>query len=309
MSLKLSQPWTGRDDGPGSEHARWHNTIETLGESVPDLTGATALLGFASDEGVQRNKGRVGAADGPEAIRSSLGSLARHTTDRIVDAGSIHVDHTDLESAQEEYGRRATEILNAGGFVIGLGGGHEITYASYCGLANHISSGTIGIINIDAHFDLRDADRATSGTGFSQIAHDEKQAGRPFHYAILGVSRPNNTAYLFEKATSLGVDMVADTELIDSAQPAIDMVENFARKVDHLYLTIDLDALPAEVAPGVSAPATLGVSLATVFHIMTAVKATGKLRIADIAEYNPRFDIDARTARIAARLTDELTNK
>ena len=93
--------WTGRDDGPGREHARWHSVIEGLdpreasgagtgagagvsgsgsgaGAGVASGAGAAglALLGFASDEGVERNGGRRGAAAGPAAIRSALASLA-----------------------------------------------------------------------------------------------------------------------------------------------------------------------------------------------------------------------------------------
>ncbi|TKW75226.1 MAG: formimidoylglutamase, partial [Staphylococcus hominis] len=54
--------WTGRDDGPGAEHARWHSEVSTNAEPHE---GAVHLIGFASDEGVERNGGRQGAAQGP----------------------------------------------------------------------------------------------------------------------------------------------------------------------------------------------------------------------------------------------------
>jgi formiminoglutamase len=76
----------------------------------------------------------------------------------------------------------------------------------------------------------------------------------------------------------------------------------FADKVDWLYLTVCLDVLPAAVAPGVSAPAAFGVALHTVEALIDAVKATGKLKLADIAELNPAVDPDGRTARVAARI-------
>jgi len=53
--------WSGRSDGPGAEHARWHSVINQA-ESAP-----VTLLGFASDEGVLRNGGRPGAPAGPAA--------------------------------------------------------------------------------------------------------------------------------------------------------------------------------------------------------------------------------------------------
>ena len=69
-------PWAGRVDGPGPEHARWHSVVRgwAPGESLPE--GAVVLVGFASDEGVRRNGGRVGAAAGPAALRQALASLS-----------------------------------------------------------------------------------------------------------------------------------------------------------------------------------------------------------------------------------------
>lgn len=56
---RAPQLGNGRDDGPGLEHLRWHHAVGS-GDS-----GDIAFLGFRSDEGVRRHKGRPGAADGP----------------------------------------------------------------------------------------------------------------------------------------------------------------------------------------------------------------------------------------------------
>jgi formiminoglutamase len=81
----------------------------------------------------------------------------------------------------------------------------------------------------------------------------------------------------------------------------------FVASVDRIHLSIDLDVLPAAVAPGVSAPAARGVSLEVVECLIGDLLVSGKLMLADIAEYNPNFDIDQRTARVAARLVAYLT--
>ena len=66
-----SFPCHARDDGPGAEHARWFTTIIDA-EAEPVPPNAITLVGFASDTGVARNHGRVGAATGPTAIREAL---------------------------------------------------------------------------------------------------------------------------------------------------------------------------------------------------------------------------------------------
>jgi formiminoglutamase len=82
-------------------------------------------------------------------------------------------------------------------------------------------------------------------------------------------------------------------------------VEEFTAQLDVLYLTIDLDVLPAAVAPGVSAPAAHGVPLPLIAAAVRAAAATGKLALLDVVELNPSLDVDSRTARAAARLIDD----
>jgi formiminoglutamase len=117
----------------------------------------------------------------------------------------------------------------------------------------------IGIINFDAHFDIREAAEATSGTPFAQIAADCASAGRPFHYLCLGVAEPSNTQALFARAGQLGVQWLLDSALHQAGLAnAQRTVQDFIDQVDIVYLTIDLDVLPASVMPAVSAPAAMG---------------------------------------------------
>ena len=80
------------------------------------------------------------------------------------------------------------------------------------------------------------------------------------------------------------------------------MLAHDLAQCDAVYLTVDIDVLPGAVAPGVSAPAPLGVPLAQVERVVDAVLASGKLVAADLAEFNPAFDRDGLTAKVVARL-------
>ncbi|WP_163577261.1 formimidoylglutamase [Halomonas faecis] len=302
--------WQGRTDPePGSD--RWHQKIQPLTEGAAP---GCVLLGFESDAGVARNQGRTGAAAGPNALRRALGPLAWHRTGPAYEAGNVSCEGDALEAAQQRLADRLAPLLEAEHLPIVLGGGHEVAYASWCGLARHLQAShdpapRVGIINLDAHFDLRDpAHVRSSGTPFAQIADDCARRGWPFRYACLGVSRAANTRALFSRATELGA-LVREDRDIDARrlEPIIRDVQRFMMRCDHLYLTIDLDVLPAAEAPGVSAPAARGVSLALLEPLVEAVRDSGKLRLADLAELNPALDIDGRTARAAARLVHLLT--
>jgi formiminoglutamase len=315
------EPWLGRNDGDSAEHRRWWQAVrpytrEALAAAVAAHDGARSrpavLLGFRSEEGVRRNKGRLGAAEGPGAIRAALGPLAFHLDREVFDAGDVAVvtggDEFpgDLEGGQDRFGAALAAALDAGALTVGLGGGHETAYASYVGLVQSERTGgaRVGVLNLDAHFDLRNEDRATSGTPFLQMARAEAAEGRELQYAALGISQPNNTRALFQRADELRVRYLLDE--YTTRETAESFVEDFLADLDAVYLTIDLDVLPAAAAPGVSAPAAVGVPLEVIIAVVRRVVASGKLLHADIAELNPAFDLDGRTARVAARLVATL---
>jgi formiminoglutamase len=292
--------WTGRDDGPGPQHLRWHSAISLDVDSTP---GATAFVGFRSDEGVRRNHGRPGAAHGPAALRGALGSMALNRPVRAFDAGDVAVTDANLEAGQQRLGKAVTGLLNAGHFVTVLGGGHEVAFGSYLGIADSTRLPTgvqLGVLNLDAHFDLRRDPIPSSGTPFRQMSEHAAAHGRAFDYAVLGISQPSNTAALFATADALGCRYLMDDQCDRAAAEAF--VTEFLDSVDIVHLTIDLDVLPAAVAPGVSAPAAYGVSLEVIQRACDVVARSGKLALLDVAELNPGHDIDNRTARTAARL-------
>lgn len=302
--------WQGRQDPEDGELAlRWHDKVLPWTAEAQDSAGVV-LLGFACDEGVSRNKGRIGAAGAPQAVRKLLANTAWHLNRPVYDGGDVSCPDGDLDAAHGRLAERVAAALDLGHFPLVLGGGHEVAFGSWSGLNSHLSgSGKVGIINLDAHFDLRmKQDLASSGTPFFQIAEQCAAQGTQFHYACLGVAETANTQALFARADELGVWYVKDEAMSERALPTLlSGLDAFIADCDHLYLTIDLDVLPAAVMPGVSAPAARGVELAVIEPLIAHIRASGKLRLADLAEYNPTLDQDNRSARVAARLVHLLT--
>ncbi len=308
--------WTGRDDHEeGLGPWRWHQAMRAWRGAEPDSSanGPIVLAGFACDAGVRRNHGRAGAAAGPAVLRAALANIPLHGALALRDAGDISQGETesdgggDLEALQTEYATLIEQILRAGAHPIGLGGGHEIAWASWSGLIASLGPAPrgqrVGIVNFDAHFDLRAGEPATSGTPFRQIAEQCRLSGRKFDYFCAGVSRFANTRALFERADDLGVCYLLDEQLTETAaELARTALAAFLAPLDVVYLTFCLDVLPGSAAPGVSAPAARGVALDVLEPLVDQVLASERVRVADIAEFNPRYDVDARTARVAARL-------
>jgi formiminoglutamase len=307
--------WEGRTDyTDGVLGLRWHQILKQL-----DLTqslhrsGAVrnvAFLGFCSDEGVRRNLGRLGAQQGPDQIRKAMASLPLHFDQEklaIFDAGNIICPSQQLEKSQILLGQKVNQLLSLGFLPVLLGGGHEIAYGHYLGLhqfLQHNQKGGLGIINIDAHFDLRTYEvECSSGTPFRQIADLRRHHSLPFHYMCLGIQHTGNTRSLFDAAHRLNVRYVLAEDMREAQLEEVRLrLLNWMHEKEYIYLSIDLDAIAAAHAPGVSAPSPFGLDPWLVRMLLQEVVQSGKLLSLDIAELCPTHDQDSKTAKLAAHL-------
>ena len=304
VTVTSPQDWTGRidpEDGPAA--IRLHQLVR------PD--GERAVIGFACDAGVARNKGRPGAKDGPAALRRALANLAAPAEGRtFADLGDVRVSGDALEAGQDTLANKIADALKRHDRLVVLGGGHETAFASYQGLRKRYPEARIGILNLDAHLDLRLPGEAggSSGTPFAQIrALDPKR----FDYLCVGYADEANTQALKTRAEDWGVSLVRDHELIADPSAANRAISELIARNDHLYLTIDIDVLSHFQAPGVSAPAARGVPLSTIeqivsFALTAAAESNSRLALADLVELCPARDQDDMTAKTAALLARRL---
>jgi formiminoglutamase len=221
----------------------------------------------------------------------------------LFDGGDVVCDADHLEAAQAELEHRVCSFMKARHLPIVLGGGHEVAYGTGGGVfaANPIAT-RIGIVNIDAHLDLRVGPARNSGTSFADLATRAVAERREVHYMCIGVAESSNTEALFNRARSHGASWIFDCDVRRSVDDAVKALLSFVDRCDAIYLSIDMDALPSHEAPGVSAPASLGIPFEVVLTLAKSLAQSEKMCAVDIAEVNPRLDIDNRTARLAARL-------
>ncbi len=298
--------WTGRLSGKGlylHENIRYL-PLDTSRET--DIRPAIALLGYACDEGIRRNQGRPGAAKGADAIRHQLGRMPMHLDERIMlfDAGSIGCTDNDLEGAQNDLTLAVSQLLELHYYPIVIGGGHDMAYGHFNGLIRQHQNKSIGIINFDAHFDLRRNETGNnSGTPFYQIASDCQAGGLDFRYLCLGIRRDANDRELFQTAEQFGVDFINAKQFALHRLVQIEReILQFISEVDAIYVTIDLDGFSSAYAPGVSSPSPMGFSPDIVLESLKIILDSTKTIGIDIAEMNPEYDADGLTAKLGASL-------
>ncbi|WP_274307500.1 formimidoylglutamase [Solibacillus daqui] len=294
--------WQGRiDHHTEPAYFRYHQVVQ-LAETAHQ--GKIGLVGFVCDEGVRRNNGRVGAKEAPHALRKQLAPLPwRHSIveNTLVDFGDIICEGHALELAQQELGDKVADILKSGKAIV-LGGGHETLYGQYLGVRKAVgANASIGLLNIDAHFDLRSYDNQTSsGTMFKQILDEDPDA----HYFVCGIQQFGNTTALFNTADQYNVQYFID-EQMDSAV-FLSQLNQFMDTHDVLLVTLCMDVLNAAEAPGVSAPSPFGLSALKVRDILRRIAANKKTVSFSICEVNPSLDENHRTAKLGAYFINEV---
>lgn len=299
--------WNGRYDGDGDDDLRLWQVVDSV-THIPTAVGGTpsyGLVGFQSDEGVHRNHGRTGASQAPDCIRGALANVPYNTSYSILDTGNIPCVGQDLETAQEHLAQRVCTLVSNHHVPIVMGGGHETSFGALLGVHQAIPpTHKIGIINFDAHFDLRHTpdNSPTSGTPFWDVYRTFDTGGRGFHYFCMGIAKSGNTSALFKRAQDLNVAYCTDTECHMSPHTCIQRLVDFVKSMDCVYITIDMDTFCAGVAMGVSAVNPMGIAPAFVELCLQRIRENTPVVGLDVVELNPKYDKDAITARLAGRM-------
>lgn len=271
---------------------------------APDEPARVVVIGFPSDEGVRRNGGRPGAAVGPAAIRAALYRLTPDATSpeaftalvaRTRDLGDVVVSG-DVEADQALLGELLAPHLAAGAVTIVLGGGHETAYGHF--LAHAAAAPRVHILNWDAHADVRPLPdgRAHSGSPFRQAL--EHPSGSCASYTVAGL-----------QPASLAASHLAYVREHGSAHFRAEVTPELAARLYGALPTLvsfDMDAVDRSQAPGVSAPATDGLSASTWLMAARLAGRTPSVRGVDVVELSPPFDQDGQTAALAARTVWEV---
>ncbi len=272
-----------------------------------------ALLGVPDDTGVALNRGRVGAADGPTALRRALAKYGtsydagreRDLAVRVFDAGDVEprVDNDATIALQETHHRvtkAAAALHERGLIVLGIGGGHDLTFPMVRALSQHEGK-AVGGMNLDPHLDVRDA--LGSGMPFRSLI--ESGFVDAHRFTELGTGRFCNTQSHVEYLLEAGGQIVIDKELLQNETECVDAA--FARAKGHdgtgsMFVSIDLDCLRAGNAPGVSALNPNGLDVGVAQRLAERAGRESAVKHFDIMELSPPNDIEGRTARIAALL-------
>ncbi len=240
---------------------------------------------------------------GPDAIRQATDSERSHSyplsigdrasspkplSKRITleDVGDLEVVLRMPDAAAIDISEACAKLATRPSSLVFLGGDHFITYPIMKGLKRGRPS-KYGLVYLDAHADLY------SDMGGYQLSH-ATTVRRIIDNGIVKTS--DIVAYDIRSAVP------EQREELDgySKSPVSARITELGQRVDILYVSIDLDVLAPQTAPGVSHPESGGLSMEELVKLLQVAFSTGKVKYADIVELNPLVDSTGITA-IAAR--------
>lgn len=291
--------------------------IKNIIKPWDNLSTDVIIVGAPFDYAITLGGGRRGAAKAPEAIRNQLKKYGTtFNIDRninledlkVSDAGNVKVAKRDVHKTHARIEEVLTNLLKLDFTIIVLGGGHDITYANVKALKNVYSE--VGGINFDSHFDVREVvdNKITSGTPFRRLLEEKIIEGKNF--VEMGshdnLNSKNYLDYLHKKR--------ANIIYFDSIRRSgIKLLTNLAfsvstKHVDAAFCSIDIDCMAQCYAPGCSAPDSHGLNPEQIREAAYLVGANKKVKLLDIVEVNPKYDIDERTSRLAASIIISFLN-
>jgi arginase len=288
------------------------------------------ILGVPMDMGQNRR----GVDMGPSAIRyAGLQEHLQRLGYTVYDCGNLDVPVVEevterepnaryVEAVAEVCNRIYQEILTCmaeDDFAIVLGGDHSISIGSIAAMARRQPT---GVIWVDAHGDFNTPETSPSGNVhgmpvaalIGQGAPSLVNVGyagaklQPSQIVMIGVRDldPEERARLAESHISVFTMTEIDEHgIAEVTRRALDRL-NF---MDVLHVSLDMDALDPEDAPGVGTPVRGGISYREAHLLMEILAHSGKVRSLDIVEINPILDERNQTAETAVALAASLLGK
>lgn len=295
---------------------------------------ALTIVGVPVEEGA----GRAGAAMGPRALRTAglRGELAALGHD-IEDLGDLALPgelparpdglvnaHRFAEVAgwSRTLAAAAGDILARGRMPVVIGGDHSLAMGSVAAVARHCASvgRELFVLWLDAHADFNTPATSPSGNmhgmsaamltrepGLEDVLGAMQTAGlAPANLFLFGIRSIDRAER--DLLSRRGVD-VTDMRLIDEFGTAVmirRIIDHVAARAGWLHVSLDVDFLDPEIAPGVGTPVPGGASYREAHLIMELLHESGLVGSLDVVELNPFLDDRGRSAILLVDLVASL---
>jgi formiminoglutamase len=252
-----------------------------------------------------------GAVFAPGSIRKALQAFSTYSIEEdvdlicdIYDLGDIQMHVTNTVESQNRIYETFSTVLKAHSefLPIVLGGDNSVTFPSIKAFAE--AKGKVGVIQFDAHHDVRNLEDGgpSNGTPFRSLLETKTIEGK--HLAQIGIRDFSNSKIYRQYCEDHGVSIytmkaVRSREITDILKESIDRMK---KDVDVIYVSLDMDVIDQSQAPGCPAIGPGGMDSYTLFEAMSFLGEQQIVKGLEIVEIDPTVDFRDMTSRIAAHV-------
>jgi arginase len=284
-----------------------------------------AVIGAPLDLGA----GRRGVDMGPSAIRYA--GLDKQLADklgvRVTDSGNVISPVVETTAMGDAHARYLSQILDLcdrlsvlvadtaerGAFPLVLGGDHSVALGSLVGMAKVRGAG--GVVWIDAHGDLNSPATSPSGNVHGMVlAAALGLAGDSFardgwplpaveagKLALVGVRSLDEGERKLLNGMDVKVFTMSEVDRL-GIEPCMREALAHASGAAFLHVSLDMDVVDPDYAPGVGTPVRGGLSYREAHLAMETVARSGQIDSMDVVEVNPILDRENATGQLAVEL-------
>lgn len=283
-----------------------------------------SVLGVPTDYGVNRR----GVDMGPSAVRyAGLVDELEEIGVSVTDRGDVNArpscpieceEPSLFEEIRDVTGRVADSVAEAAHDSVPLvvGGDHSVSIGSVKGSSRDADT---GVLWLDAHGDFNTPSTSPSGNvhgmglaaalGYGGFSDEDwaLSSVEPSDAAVVGArsldegERENLRDSEVSVYTMSEIDSRGVADVIEDALAVID--------ADGLHVSLDMDWLSPDEAPGVGTPVRGGVTYREAHLAMENIAEHAEVRSADLVEVNPVLDNSNRTAELGVELVASLFGK
>jgi arginase family enzyme len=228
--------------------------------------------------------------------------MGRSIFTAIRDRGDVSLDGISIEDATGPIRDAVAASTADHALSLVVGGNNAVTRPAVLGLG--VPLGEVGLITLDAHFDMRDLDDGLSnGNPVRALIEDGLPGG---NIAQIGLASFANTAKMHQDALAAG-NLVVTMEQVrrDGIRSAVERAIEHVSNCTAVVLDCDIDVIERSQMPGAPGARPGGMRVADIFWAVRKIAEHPRVRVIDLTEWDPPLDSTDLSALTAARWVAE----
>jgi formiminoglutamase len=251
-----------------------------------------------------------GACDrAPALLRQTLKRIGRYDVETgreigtlVEDCGDVEIAGLTIEQATPSIREGVAASAKSHALTLIVGGNNAVTRPGVLGL--DVELGDVGLITLDAHFDMRDLD---AGLGNGNPVRALLQDGLPGpNIAQVGLASFANSRAMHEDALEAGNLVITMGEVRNNGiAHAIGRALDHVSHCDVIFVDCDIDVIDRSQFPAAPGARPGGMRAEDFFAAVRLLASGARVRAIDLVEWDPPLDPTDLSALTAARWVAE----